>query len=356
MNQPPGGEEAARLRAARAWAGLQAQEMARALGISASTLNRKEKGKAPITPYEIDRVVERCDVPRWFMTAGWDGAEAPEEPAERVLLQQALDRAMQERDHLLSAKQQLEESEHESARAELARVMEGLHYLRGRIDTLLDDIATAHLAPVDEARALSAAGRLFDAPRGDRRHYIAQLEARVAENERLQAEWDALEGRAEGEGERKAVRDRLMVELHNMAGAMRLDVARVLALAANTFLTPEEEAAIEEGAELTRVLGLDRLRNASRNLAEAGDGTQQQETVGVVETLALEASIAELERTVAVAPAVPPPEVRRRLESRLEELEERLANQRGQIDSKLAKRIDRQLAQTRTMLRRLSGE
>lgn len=65
-------EAAARLRAARAFAGLSQADIADLLGVSTVTIKRMEKGTRPCSLDELFAVADACGVPRVFMTDGFD--------------------------------------------------------------------------------------------------------------------------------------------------------------------------------------------------------------------------------------------------------------------------------------------
>jgi transcriptional regulator with XRE-family HTH domain len=67
----------ARIRAARAYAGLTREELAAALGMSASTYSNIEHADHPSSreprPAELVAIAYECGVPVWFMRHGFDG-------------------------------------------------------------------------------------------------------------------------------------------------------------------------------------------------------------------------------------------------------------------------------------------
>jgi transcriptional regulator with XRE-family HTH domain len=62
---------AARIRAARAFAGLQQSEVADALDVSTATLKRMESGQRTVSLDERYRIADLCGVPRPFMDDGF---------------------------------------------------------------------------------------------------------------------------------------------------------------------------------------------------------------------------------------------------------------------------------------------
>lgn len=67
---PPPGD---RIRAARAAADLNREELARRIGSSARTIRRLEDGKRRATPEELRRIAAACRAPEWFLAHGWQG-------------------------------------------------------------------------------------------------------------------------------------------------------------------------------------------------------------------------------------------------------------------------------------------
>lgn len=84
MNEPD--EDAARVRAAQAWAGITDEEFAERLGVARRTIGRLKSGAAPVDLERRGRIAEACGVPQWFMATGFAAAPEPEDPtlAERV--------------------------------------------------------------------------------------------------------------------------------------------------------------------------------------------------------------------------------------------------------------------------------
>lgn len=69
-----GHEMAARVRAARGYAGLKALDLAKALNVSVETMSRIENGRRPVAPEEREKIVTACKgVPDWFIEDGWEG-------------------------------------------------------------------------------------------------------------------------------------------------------------------------------------------------------------------------------------------------------------------------------------------
>lgn len=77
MSGPRGGEKAARIRAARGYAGLKQPELAKALGVSVETVSRLENGRTTIGSDTLERVGCVCQVPPAFMEAGFAPLERP---------------------------------------------------------------------------------------------------------------------------------------------------------------------------------------------------------------------------------------------------------------------------------------
>lgn len=69
---------AARYRAARAYADLSQDELARELGVDAQTIKRREAGKQEPKKAELIAVAAICQVPLDFMEGGW-GKLTPDE-------------------------------------------------------------------------------------------------------------------------------------------------------------------------------------------------------------------------------------------------------------------------------------
>lgn len=69
---PSAKETAARLRAARGYAGLTQRKLASLMGTSVETLSRIENGRRTATAEEIERIVALCDgVPMEFIRTGF---------------------------------------------------------------------------------------------------------------------------------------------------------------------------------------------------------------------------------------------------------------------------------------------
>lgn len=79
-------EEAARLRAALAFAGLNKTKRAELLGVSSRQVTRMESGEAEVPAEAWDAISNATHVPAWFFKTGWDVPPEPEAPsvAERV--------------------------------------------------------------------------------------------------------------------------------------------------------------------------------------------------------------------------------------------------------------------------------
>lgn len=120
MSGPRGGEQAARLRVARAYAGLQAQEMARALGISTRTLARRESGDDPVTPGEIALAIQATGVPKAFMDSGWAALSGSDSNAAADRLAE-----VEEAQRVLSARLAVLEAEARQQTARKGRSSEG---------------------------------------------------------------------------------------------------------------------------------------------------------------------------------------------------------------------------------------
>lgn len=72
LDDPPPGD---RIRAARAAADLNRDELARCIGSSARTIRRLEDGKRRATDDELQRIAAACRAPEWFLAHGWRGWE-----------------------------------------------------------------------------------------------------------------------------------------------------------------------------------------------------------------------------------------------------------------------------------------
>jgi transcriptional regulator with XRE-family HTH domain len=66
--QPP---STARIRAARAYAGLSQPELAERIGMSLPTYKRAELGRRPVATAELLSIARACDVPPQFILNGW---------------------------------------------------------------------------------------------------------------------------------------------------------------------------------------------------------------------------------------------------------------------------------------------
>lgn len=76
---------AKRVRVARIHADLSRRELAQKLGTSATTITRIETGVRPVSPDELLRIGEACEVSSDFMERGLD-AEPEPEPEDAVLV------------------------------------------------------------------------------------------------------------------------------------------------------------------------------------------------------------------------------------------------------------------------------
>lgn len=72
-----------RVRAARAYAGLEQADVAAALDISVSTVARMEAGQRTLRLPEAHMLARVCDVPLAFLLYGWDVFTTPTEPEHR---------------------------------------------------------------------------------------------------------------------------------------------------------------------------------------------------------------------------------------------------------------------------------
>jgi transcriptional regulator with XRE-family HTH domain len=70
--QANSGSMAARIRAARAYAGLRQNRVAELLGISVAALRRIEAGETRPDPEQLDRLAVLCSVPAEFMRYGFE--------------------------------------------------------------------------------------------------------------------------------------------------------------------------------------------------------------------------------------------------------------------------------------------
>ena len=78
-------ERAARVRAARSYAGMTAPELAKALNVSKETLSRMENGRRPTSAEELRVIAETTGVPLSFLAEGFNGtARHQDELEERV--------------------------------------------------------------------------------------------------------------------------------------------------------------------------------------------------------------------------------------------------------------------------------
>lgn len=74
---------AARIRAARAYAGLHQEQLAERLGVDVQTIKRRESGKSEPKRGELLAIAAVCEVPTSFMENGFGEAE-PSEILERL--------------------------------------------------------------------------------------------------------------------------------------------------------------------------------------------------------------------------------------------------------------------------------
>lgn len=78
--------EGARVRAAEAYKGLARGDLAAALNVSVTTLNRIKKGERSISQEEREKIAKLCEVPVGWLQHGWASAEfAPTEQRLRDL-------------------------------------------------------------------------------------------------------------------------------------------------------------------------------------------------------------------------------------------------------------------------------
>lgn len=80
------GECAARIRAARAYAGLKQTELADRIGVDVQTIKRREGGRTRAKPGELHAIASACGVPVGFLQNGFGEAPRDEiiERLERV--------------------------------------------------------------------------------------------------------------------------------------------------------------------------------------------------------------------------------------------------------------------------------
>lgn len=72
MSTNQGDEEAARLRAAFAYAGLTKAQRAELLGVAPRTVTRVESGQSEVPAGAWPRVIEATGVPSWFASPGFE--------------------------------------------------------------------------------------------------------------------------------------------------------------------------------------------------------------------------------------------------------------------------------------------
>jgi transcriptional regulator with XRE-family HTH domain len=79
----PDSEQAARLRAAFAYGGLDKDDRAEVLGVSPRTVTRYQTIGVALSPSQRERVIEATGVPAWFLDSGFEAPPEPEEPTVR---------------------------------------------------------------------------------------------------------------------------------------------------------------------------------------------------------------------------------------------------------------------------------
>jgi transcriptional regulator with XRE-family HTH domain len=84
-----GDENAARVRAARAYAGIDQKTLADALGVSVQTYKRIESGVRPLLDGDAEVIAKRCGVPRGFLLEGFTQHD-PEGQARLELVRREL--------------------------------------------------------------------------------------------------------------------------------------------------------------------------------------------------------------------------------------------------------------------------
>lgn len=141
-----GDDEAARARAARAYADLSRDDLGKILGWSKGTISRIEAGARTLRGDDRVRYGEACGVPRWFMETGWTIPES----AERLSTDAALTSVRLE---LLQIKTQMTEAQ--------ATGLQGLSALLHRANH--EDELRAGVRALEDA--LRHAGRQVDAAR-----------------------------------------------------------------------------------------------------------------------------------------------------------------------------------------------
>jgi len=77
-------DRAARVRAARAIAGLKQPELGALISTSAQTVKRMESGEKAVSLDELRLIADSCGVPRWFMENGFSGRDEVSEQAAQL--------------------------------------------------------------------------------------------------------------------------------------------------------------------------------------------------------------------------------------------------------------------------------
>jgi transcriptional regulator with XRE-family HTH domain len=91
-------QQARRVRAARIYADLSREELAKRLEVSARTQTNSELGKRRIPRPELLAIAEACEVPMWFLEGGWENYPASvDDQAGRALADIGEDEAEDER-------------------------------------------------------------------------------------------------------------------------------------------------------------------------------------------------------------------------------------------------------------------
>jgi DNA-binding XRE family transcriptional regulator len=74
-SHPEGPGQGGRIRAARAAADLNREELGVAIGSTARTIRRLEDEQRRVSTVELRRIAAACHVPEWFLLHGWRGWE-----------------------------------------------------------------------------------------------------------------------------------------------------------------------------------------------------------------------------------------------------------------------------------------